>query len=364
MTLQFKYNKDDKTKKLLKNILITSSYCETLGFKNGEWEFNFNAETNDMSDFLYFTHLIIDNYMFLGGPNIDISSFNASDDTILTLAVVDGVINNNYRKGFNNYRNLIFQDKRASGINTITILDFIKNNPDKKIPYTDNAGGNGAAIRTAPIGILFSNINDIISHSFINSIETHNQVLGFMGGIATAVITFFAKEKIKPTKWFDELIKLDKNKVIEDILDKMNYENKDKYIKNKFTFWDKIKDYNEFRKTKILKKKYEKIHDRFNYLLRLLRPNYKNSKFVHLGASGLEIIILSFEAILLSYDEKIDTIDFNKLVFYGILHFGDNDSTGSVVGAWYSAYHNIVPPNIKPLQLEFIKDINSLVDKL
>ena len=106
MTLQFKYKIDDKIKKLLKNVVITSSYCETLGFFNGNWEFNFGLITSNMEDFTHHTLNIIDNYILLGGPNIDLSKFNASDDTILTMAVIDGIINKNYRKGIQNYRQL------------------------------------------------------------------------------------------------------------------------------------------------------------------------------------------------------------------------------------------------------------------
>lgn len=363
-----KYNRDyiiNKNKKdSLKNLLIIASYCETLGFSNSDWEFNFGMELQTLDQFYIATNTIIENYIFLGGNNINISKWNASDDTILLLATVKGILLKNYRKSIVDYKKLLEQDRRYSGINTLEKLKWISKNKDAFLKYDDKAGGNGAAIRTAPIGIVFDTIEKVIFNSFDNSIQTHNQVLGYLGGISVAVITFFAKNKIKPTLWFDKLIEIEDFKKIDHIIDHSDYLDKIKYIREKDSFWNKIKDYQEFRVPKILKKHFEKNIDRYRYLLRLLRPNYINSKFVHLGASGLEAIILSYEAILLSYNEKLDEIDFDKLIYYGVLHFGDNDSTGAIVGAWYSAYHNKVPNNINPLHLEFIEEINKNISLL
>lgn len=359
-----KYQIDLKKKNKLINLMITASYGDTIGFKNGEWEFNFDMNLQTLDQFYIATNTILENYIFLGGNKINISNLNASDDTILLLATLKGIKINDYRLGLLEYKKLLEQDKRFSGINTLYQLDWITKNKNKYVPYNEKAGGNGAAIRTAPIGIIYDDINQVIFQSIDNSIQTHNQVLGFLGGMATACITSFAKNKIKPTKWFDELIKLEDMKKIDFIIENSKYPDVEKYTLGKDSFWNKIRDYHEFRIPKILKKTFEKNIDRYRYLLRLLRPNYLNSRFVHLGASGIEAIILSYEAILLSYNEQNDEIDFDKLIYYGMLHFGDNDSTGVIVGAWYGAYHNKIPTNIQSDKLEFIKQIKKNISEL
>lgn len=363
MSLDFNYDSDDKNKLLLRQVIITSSYCETLGFNNGKWEFNFDVIMKDINDFIFINYTIYDQYRTLGGKNINIKKWNASDDTILLLSTIKGIIDKNYRLGLIKYIEPLKNDKRISGVTTIKSIVWINNNPTKELPYTNNAGGNGAAIRTAPIGILFTDIQQIIIHSFANSILTHNQVLGFLGGISSAIITFFAKNNVKPENWFKELIKLEP--LIDKIINISNYDFKDQYNQQKFTFWDKIKDYNEFRLPKILNKNiYQKTYTRYQSLLRIVRPNYKKSKNHNLGGSGLEAIILSYEFFILSIIPNTHDIDFDNLIYHGVLHFGDNDSTGAIVGAWYAAYHKNIPDFIKTEQLEFIKDIDKIINKL
>ncbi|ADO67204.1 putative ADP-ribosyl glycohydrolase [Cafeteria roenbergensis virus] len=344
--------------------MVCASYCDTIGFKNSEWEFNYGMELQTLDQFYIATNTILENYIYLGGRNMDISKLIASDDTILLLATIKGIKLQNHRQAIMDYRHLLVEDKRFSGINTLEQLKWIDKHPDKFVLYNEKAGGNGAAIRTAPIGIVYDDIGQVIYNSLFNSVQTHNQVLGYLGGISVACITFFAKNKIKPTEWFTELIKLEEMKKIDHVIENSNYPDKQKYVLGKDSFWNKIMDYNEFRMPKILKRNFEKNIDRYRYLLRLLRPNYINSKFVHLGASGLEAVILSYEAIMLSYNEKEDLIDFEKLLYYGVLHFGDNDSTGAIVGAWYAAYHKTIPKNIQINKLEFIDEINQNISEL
>lgn len=351
----FSYEK--KNIDLLEKVVFVSSYCETVGFFNSFWEFNYGMIPKNLSEANSITNLIIENYYFYGASKINLKKLNSSDDTILTLATISGIINKSYRKGLLQYYDLLNQEKRMSGNNTLYQLDIIKKNNDKYIKYLNGAGGNGACIRTAPIGILFNTPDEIILHSFINSIQTHNQVLGYLGGIAVALITHFAKNKINPEKWFEELIKMESK--IDEIILNSEYLEKDIYLKKKHTFWNKIKDYQEFRVNKIFKKQFEKNIDRFKYLSNLLRP-LKN--FINLGASGIEAVILSYEAILLSLEEN--TINFEKLIYYGVLHFGDNDSTGAIIGAWFGTYQNIIPNNIKIKDLEFYQEIKKLINKL
>ena len=358
------YKINENKKKQLYSLMVCASYCDTIGFKNSDWEFNFGMEIQTLDQFYIATNTILENYIYLGGKNIDISDLIASDDTILLLATLKGIKLHNHRQAIMDYKNLLEENKRYSGINTLEQLKWIQKNPDKFVSYNEQAGGNGAAIRTAPIGIVFDDIGQVIYNSIFNSIQTHNQVLGYLGGMAVASITFFAKNKIKPTLWFDELIKLEDLKKIDHVIENSNYPDVKKYTLGKDSFWNKIRDYHEFRIPKILKRTFEKNIDRYRYLLRLLRPNYLNSKFVHLGASGLEAIILSYEAILLSYNEKKNLIDFDKLIYYGVLHFGDNDSTGAIVGAWYAAFHNSVPEHIQTNKLEFIEDIKKNIKDL
>lgn len=365
----------DKTKENLRKLLLVSSYCETLGFNNGTWEFNTlgpkqHFVTNPVEAF-FVSSIIVEEYVFLGGSKIDISKWKSSDDTILLMATTKALTHSNYREELMNKYELLNQGFRFSGINTLEILqDYIKNPDTQIMQYKSGAGGNGAAIRTAPIGLAFPTIKDIIIQSFVNSIQTHNQILGYMGGIVVALMTRFASEKINPFKWFDKLLEINDKEIIDNILTngKIGYRESDGeiYIKKKYTFWDKIKDYNDYRLKKLEKNTFELPVSRYEFLFRFLRLKYDNNKNIFLGASGLEAVILSYDAILLSYDKSKDKIDFDKLIYYGVLHSGDNDSTGAIVGAIYAAYNKEIPKSIenKVNKLEFYKEINKIIDNL
>jgi ADP-ribosylglycohydrolase len=371
---------DKKTKDNLKKLLFIASYCETLGFNNSKWEFNNFGSKNyfigNPIDFALISSFIVDHYNYLGGKNIDISKWNASDDTILLLATTRALNNEetlgetNYVKELLKVKKYLFEDERVSGINTLNMLKVIEKNKDSKnnlyLNYNEKGGGNGAAIRTAPIGIAFSDEKTIIRESFMNSIQTHNQILGYMGGISVALITYFANKEINPYEWFDKLIELEKiiDKKLQEIIEKNSESDYEKYKKNGYTFWNKIKDYNDYRVKKIKKRNYQDTKDRYEYLFKLLRPGNTGKKDVFLGASGLEVVILSYEAILLSCNPETKKINFDSLINYGVLHAGDNDSTGAIVGAWYGAYKKKIPDNIQVKQLEFYEELNKAVDVL
>ena len=40
----------------------------------------------------------------------------------------------------------------------------------------------------------------------------------------------------------------------------------------------------------------------------------------------------------MSYNFRLKKFNFNNLIYYSTLHFGDNDSTGIIAGNWYGAY--------------------------
>jgi ADP-ribosylglycohydrolase len=69
-------------------------------------------------------------------------------------------------------------------------------------------GGNGAAIRTGPIGLKwYKNIEKVIEESICASRLTHNYYLGFLGGMVVALFTAWAINGIPAWKWTEELIK-------------------------------------------------------------------------------------------------------------------------------------------------------------
>ncbi len=361
--------------------LMLSSYLETLGFKNGEWEFNFNSDKlDDINKNNKIWISLIHHFLVIGGvQNINITNWKSSDDTILSMAISDAVINgggmSNYIQSYLKYKELLFEDIRASGINTKKSLKYLLKNPNimlKDLLILNTMGGNGAAMRTGPIGLrYYKNVEKVIEESIISSQLTHNYFLGFLGGMVTALFTCFAINNIKPWEWVYELIKLYDKKIIHKYYPlQHNINDLDEYI----GFWKK------YQETRIPNLKFKNnIEDyifpekRLNYISEFRFNNYNKLNFENIGSDGLSCCIFTYDCLLLSlYTPNSDILDFDNFninwesfLMLSTIHPGDNDTTGAIGGAWYGAlvgYHNIDKNKMK--QLEFYNELLILSKKL
>lgn len=321
--------------------LILASYFDTLGFNNGNWEFNFNTELPSLKDGSVMNQEIYYNYLYLGGANIDISEWNASDDTILMIATMKacdkGGKKNDYREEYLKVLPLLKdEEKRGSGFTTLRSLDLVKQN--QKIYYDKSMGGNGPASRTSYIGIKHhDNIDEIIKQSIRASRITHNHPIGFLGGLVTALFTSYAYNNIDPFEWSKKLLELyNSNKIDDYMKDKSIYE---KYKLDSEVFWDLWYQFNDDRLNgyKYKTKKYlfniNRLLDLEKYMLAVKsKTNYGN-----FGGSGVGAVIYAYDCILTSYNFDTKKYNFELLKTISTLHFGDNDTTGAIAGCWFGA---------------------------
>lgn len=364
--------------------LLLSSYLDTLGFKNSEWEFNFNFKNNNnpLQANVIWLH-IIHNFYVLGGLNIDISDWNSSDDTILSIATTEACLKggtiNDYINSYNSYLKLLEDPKRASGVNTInTLKKIVKLKDVNKLQYSDSMGGNGAAIRTSPIGLIFYkeiDLDKLIKQSIESSRITHNYTMGFLSGLVSALFTSYAIRNIPINEWCNLLLELHESGKIENYMKTTNINNK--FLVDQKDFWNKWYQYREKRLQNILKKdadKYlyplDRIDDMKDYFP---GTKYNNdlTNYNQWGASGIGAVIMAYDSLLLSlyFDKKTKKykLSLDSLIFFSTLHFGDNDSTGTIAGSWFGAYQGSEKYeefSEKFLQLEFYEKINKLSEKI
>nr|QFG74600.1 MAG: ADP-ribosylglycohydrolase [Megaviridae environmental sample] len=337
-----------------RSALVLGSYLDTLGFNNGIWEFNFNYKVNTLYSANMVTNHIVHHFFALGGYSINISKWNASDDTILMLATMRACMKGDkieyYINEYIKILPLLEQKKRYSGINTINTLNLLKKTKNlDKIPFSNKMGGNGAAIRTAYIGLhYFDNLDKLIEMSIQSSRLTHNYPMGFLGGFVTALFTSYAYKNIKPWKWCDKLLELYESGKINNFLKTTNiYE---KYNKVKDDFWSYWYKYRENRLSKFYLKPKEFLYaaDRTNDLINYC-PEFQFSddkNYNYYGSSGVSATIIAYDSLLLSIvsdtkivnlDENIIKYSFENLIYFSTLHFGDNDSIGCIAGCWFGA---------------------------
>lgn len=370
-------------KEKVEGCLYLASLLETLGYYNAMWEFNFGNKIDTLKEGLIMNYFFLNHYNMLGGlNNIDFSKLFSSDDTILIIATMEALLNNDKNRYINSYLKYLpklKEDKRQSGYATLSSLEKIRVTKNiKDIKYSSNMGGNGCAIRTAPIGLkYYKDYEKVCEEALLASIVTHNFATGFLGGIVTALFTAYAINNINPFEWSLKLEDLHKKNFFNNLIKKHitvdSIKDLTKDINDFFLYWEK---YNEERLTKMKIRKLprflnpaSKIEDLTTYFPTPYLSRLKG--FDKMGASGLECVILAYDNLLLSAvpDENlmVDIVNpkFNweTLLFNNIFFYGDNDSISAVSAGWYGAYLGIDKfPIEKIKQLEFYNDIKKLIE--
>lgn len=326
-------------------LFILHALGDTIGFKNADWEFNYNKET-DLSSILEFVYEFIE----LGGVNgIDLSGWLVSDDTLYHMAISNGIL------GFNGtvdddfilliknmlitiHNRLIDEEKkdriiRYPGKATEKYIEkFTEKTDGRTYPYDPMTGGNGAAMRNLSIGLAFydkDSLQNLIDVSIISSKLTHNSPSGFLAGFTSAYFVSLAISNIPIEKWPIMLLELLESDMIKKHID---------YTKNEIVMdymmyirhWKKYVD-TRFPDGKPLKTKV------FRNLIFRIRYYYENfvrdTKADFVGGSGFCAMIMAYDS-LLDCDGK-----WEKLIFYAILHPGDSDTIGAIAGGLYGAMY-------------------------
>lgn len=326
----------------IKAIMLLHALGDTIGFKNGEWEFN---GFNEKVDFDY-TNEIIYEFIDLGGVNgINLKDWNVSDDTFLHIAVAKALLKAN--KGINfDVKTFLSKSKKYFTIEYDNMIIDKENNKDRYIgitteksiknkfkhdEYDKTGGGNGSAMRTPIIGAIFSTKDKyelLIETSMKNSQLTHNNSIGILAGFTIAYFIHLAMQKIHINKWAYKLIKAIEKPI----------------IKKYFTTDDELSDYHNFLNQWYSYYAYKfTIPDKPNKTRADSNPIHRIRHFYELnksndnkliGGSGHLCTIMAYDAVLMC-DGK-----WEKLIVYSMLHIGDSDTIGAIAGALYGAIYD------------------------
>jgi len=364
---------NNKSEKIEAGFML-ASYLETVGFRNGIWEFNYNNKIDNINNVnKVWLDMILD-FFSLGGFNLNISKWNASDDTILLIATANAIINNtSYKSEYLTVLRLLQEEKRYSGITTLDSLMLLKtcDNVESK----KNMGGNGAAMRTGPIGIKWHDDEEkIIEEAIKASVLTHNYYIGYMGGVVAALFSAYALNNIDPKQWINKLLTLHTSKILH------KYYPKDHDIKlldNFINYWSRYNEIklNEFKSQKI--KHYIPNNKHINFLMSF-NPSDKVQDYVknkeslitkydiiwnNMGITGLDSCIYAYDCLLNCYIDG--EYSWENFMINVAIHVGDNDTTGCIGGFWYGlykGYNNIDKSKMK--QLEFYDKLLNVSKKI
>ena len=318
--------------------LVVHALGDTIGFRDGMWEFNYGKSRFCFEDLLE----IFYDFIGLGGVNhLDTTGWKVSDDTLLHLAIADAYVHNNSHNNINNIISKLIKnlekefkdmDGRYPGINTQKNVKLLLDGTDwKSIPYDNNAGGSGASMRTLCLGLIFygeKNRIKLIEHSIETSRLTHNCATGYLGGLVSSLFTAFAIEDIQIQQWPHKLIELLESSKIDDYM--KTTRGFDTYDRDKHIFIGKWKQYIEDKFENNSNNTKKPMHN----LVRRAKYYHNNfSKTSYIGAGGDDSVIIAYDCLI---DAKNN---WEKLIVYAMLHIGDTDTTGCIAGGWYGALY-------------------------
>ena len=142
-----------------------------------------------------------------------------SDDTILTIAIADAIINNkDYGQTLKQYAHK-YGDKVPKSIpyfKTMFSPNFLKWANSNTL---GESSGNGAMMRISPVGYLFNNEEDIIKNSYLATSSSHNTKEAVDSATKIALIIFYSRNGLSKEEIIEKLgLEIKKPKI-----DKFNY---------------------------------------------------------------------------------------------------------------------------------------------
>lgn len=319
--------------------IILFALGDTIGFKNGIWASKYNRKVVTLN----VIHELLYEFIDLGGIiGINLKDWNVSINTLMHMAtsyallesknfieecrelykgVLSYVANENNKE--NIYRGL------SSNLKNILIKLKTKNIDKSQELYDPSSFDNLAAIRTLSIGLFYNgekNRDQLIKFSILCSLITNNSPIGFLGGLTSSLFASFAIENIEISKWPFLLINILESQIVLDYINEETESDYDKYILN----WKKYIEL-KFKNGNVIN-----IKSNVNILYRskFYYDNFTDdsTSFV-IGYSGYSSVIMAYDCLLDS------TGNWEKLVIYSALHFGDTYSVASIAAGLYGAYY-------------------------
>jgi ADP-ribosylglycohydrolase len=328
---------------------------DTIGYNNALWEFNL-INDNDMgssiTSILKATIEIISDFVSRGGISmIDLSGWTISDDTLMGYEIGKFILDCDFDKN-----NVVKEDniielkknikkmvkkvqqsdiERGFGLMTSNaVLQWNDTTDQRNKPYNVNAGGNGCSMRTLSIGLRFykdEDIDKLINTSIVTSMITHNSPIGYLAGLASAYFVKLAINNVDINKWVFMLIELYESDKVKKYINK---DDDDVFFDYRSTvrIWKKYAEmFFSDKKEKLNLKTSSNLIVRIKTMIELnesIEYNMKRSSYMA-GSNGPTSVIMA-------YDGLCDCNgNWEKLMYYTMLHGGDSDTVGAIAGGLY-----------------------------
>ena len=313
----------------LHNILMMHAVGDTIGYKNGEWEF-----MRDKLNLPNTSNRIIEEFINLGGINhLDTNGWIVSDDTVLHLALLRGIQNNkgdiyeNIKKEF--IKAFEDMENRAPGLITSKYVQYLRDHDWNETPFDIYGYGSGCSMRTPCLGYIYKDdLEKLLEVALFSSHMTHTHPVGYLGGVVSALFVYYACNNIDIREWSSKMIDLLETDKIDNII-KGTHIDIEIYKEYKYEFLNTWRAFNDvyFNNNTPM---FKFLTFRMDYYLSIIK-NRPADYFI--GSSGHDSVIIAYHSLLECSGS------FEKLVIYSMLHMGDSDTTGCIAGAFYGAVY-------------------------
>ncbi|XP_068760810.1 ADP-ribosylhydrolase ARH1-like [Montipora capricornis] len=315
-----------------KACMLLSAVGDALGYKNGDWEFCHSGQA------------IHNELRKLGGlENIDIKGWIVSDDTVLHLATAEALVSSwatrdeLFNKVASMYRESM-QDMAGRAPGNTTMTNCAKLRPGRPggfvVPFNSHGGGCGAAMRSMCIGLLYNSpekVDDLIAVSIESGRMTHNHPTGYLGSLASALLTSFAVQGKPVREWGAALVATlprALSYIKETGRDVKENEENWSYFTNSWTGYLRTRGILHGNSDPLFPDEYS-INDRDAF--------YKSLSYRRgwAGASGHDAPMIAYDALLGA------GASWEELCSRAMFHGGDSDSTGVIAGAWWGVLYGM-----------------------
>jgi len=369
--------------------ILLGALGDTLGYHNGAWEFCYN------------TKQIRKEFFEEGGlQKINLEKLIVSDDTILHLATIRSLLKGSSLSraeeleiASKEYVDAYYTDMRGRAPGTTTGQSMALLKKGLRPQFNLQHKTCGGAMRASGIGLLYHKPEDL-DELMWTAIEycrlTHNGPLAYMGSFLNALLTSYAINRIPANQWIKKA--LETKERVKGYINSL----KDGNLHLDYIDWvyEFLQCYQDFRyPTEIVindnhsvswdstypyfPENYEEnsLHMDEVYEALSLEPDGKKSWS---GSCGISSVIIAYDALIhaiynnKSFDKKLHEAIYNDpdqlnqefftnawslTVIAGMLHSGDNDSTGIIVGGFYGALFGA-----RGVTKNLIKDLEYLDD--
>jgi ADP-ribosylarginine hydrolase len=347
------------TAQRFEDAMLLSAAGDAIGFYNGSWEFNYSSSSiHEEAKAINIEKTVI-----------TLPKWNVSDDTVMHMATAKALLAIDKKQFTSALWRAICDEYvkcyddmggRAPGPTCLNATADLRKY--QQVPYSGAGGGCGAAMRTMCIGLALhkeNELDDLIAIAIEAGRCTHNHPTGFLGSVVSALFTSYAVRGVPLLQWGYKFVAEVYPKCLEYM--KKDADNWDYYYKNNEYFINKWYYFLEQRGLNrpdatqaVFPKGFVedvKVRDTF-YTKKLSYSGWA-------GSSGHDAVLIAYDALIGSQG------DWLKFLYWGVLHGGDNDSTGAIGAAWFGTLYGTasIPKNHYE-QLEFHDELCDLAQQM